>query len=311
MRRLPSLAAVEAFVHVARLGSIKAAAEELSLSSPALSRRIQSLEHFIGRPLFERGHQSIKLNEDGDELMGMVSPVLEGLSNAMEAMTTGEHVMRLRLGVPALFATQRLIPALPKLRENHPTLHIDLDTAAHPLTRLGDGLDAAIALAGELDPALHGVRIFQDYIYTIGARRLVQGPHAITRPEQIADMTVMLHRGLEDTFTVWREAVGLPNLEPAAIDYYDSGQLMLEAAAQGMGIAFLHQNLLYDYGDDRLVRMFDVKVRSPYCYWFACRPRAMEQRPVRIFHDWLVKELQEATLNHSEAAIIEVGVGGA
>jgi LysR family transcriptional regulator, glycine cleavage system transcriptional activator len=291
MRRLPSLAAIEAFVHVARQGSIKAAAEELSLSSPALSRRIQSLEHFIGRPLFERGHQSIKLNSDGEELIGMVSPVLEDLSNAIEAMTSGEHVMRLRLGVPALFAMQRLIPNMPDLRERHPTLHIDLDTAAHPLTRLGDGIDAAIALADQIDPALHSVQIYRYNIYTIGARRLAQGPHAITRPEQISEMTILLHRGLEDTFTVWRDAVGLPNLEPAAIDYYDSGQLMLEAAAQGMGIAFLHQNLLYNYGDDRLVRIFDVTVQSPYCYWFACRPRAMTLRPVKLFHDWLVQKL--------------------
>ncbi len=289
MRRLPSIAAIEAFVRVARLGSIKAAAEELSLSSPALSRRIQSLEYFIGRPLFERGHQSIRLNVDGDQLMAMVSPIIEELGNAIETMTTGEHVMRLRLGVPALFATQRLIPHLPDLRKLHPSLHIDLDTAAHSLTRLGDGIDAAIALAAELDPALHGVRIFRDKIYTIGARRLVQGPHAITRPEQISELTILIHRELEDTFAAWREAVGMPNLEPAAIDYFDSGQLMLEAAAQGLGVAFLHQNLLDNYADERLVKLFDVDVDSPYCYWFACRPRAMEQRPVRLFHDWLVE----------------------
>jgi LysR family transcriptional regulator, glycine cleavage system transcriptional activator len=288
MRRLPSIAAIEAFVRVARLGSIKSAAEELSLSSPALSRRIQTLEHFIGRPLFDRGHQSIRLNGDGEELMAMVSPIIEELSNAIETMTTGEHVMRLRLGVPTLFATQRLIPHLPELRKIHPSLHIDLDTAAHSLTRLGDGIDAAIALAGELDPALHGVRIFRDKIYTIGARRLAQGPHAITRPEQISELTILIHRELEDTFSAWREAVGLPNLEPAAVDYFDSGQLMLEAAAQGLGVAFLHQNLLDNYADDRLVKLFDVDVDSPYSYWFACRPRAMEQRPVRLFHDWLI-----------------------
>ena len=57
MRRLPSLSGVEAFVAVARTGSVKAAAEELSLSSPALSRRIQSLERFIGRDLFERSEE--------------------------------------------------------------------------------------------------------------------------------------------------------------------------------------------------------------------------------------------------------------
>jgi LysR family glycine cleavage system transcriptional activator len=261
----------------------------LSLSSPALSRRIQTLESFVGRPLFERGHQSIRLNEDGEELMGLVAQPIETLANAIETMTSRDHVMRLRLGVPSLFASQRLIPHLPQLRKIHPKLHIDLDTAAHSLTRLGDGIDCAIALAGTLDPALYGVRIYRDNIYTVGARRLVQGPHAITRPEQLREMTVMIHRELEDTFDVWRTAVGMPDLEPAAIDYYDSGQLMLEAAAQGLGIAFLHQNLLSDYGDERLVRMFaDIEVRSPYSYWFACRPRALDLQPVRLFRDWLV-----------------------
>ena len=57
MRRLPPLTALEAFVQVARLGSVKAAAEELALSTPALSRRVQALERFIGRPLFDRKHQ--------------------------------------------------------------------------------------------------------------------------------------------------------------------------------------------------------------------------------------------------------------
>ena len=276
-------------MQVARLGSIKAAAEELSLSSPALSRRIQTLEAFVGRPLFDRGHQSIRLNESGEELMELVVDPIGALGDAIETMTSRDHVMRLRLGVPTLFASQRLIPHIPELRKAHPTLHIDLDTAAHSLTRLGDGLDCAIALAESLDPALYGVRIYRDNIYTVGARRLVQGPHAITRPEQVREMTVMIHRELGDTFSAWRDAVGLPNLEPAAIDYYDSGQLMLEAAAQGLGIAFLHQNLLSDYGDERLVRMFaDVEVRSPYSYWFACRPRALDLQPVRLFRDWLV-----------------------
>jgi len=221
--------------------------------------------------------------------MELVAEPIGALGDAIETMTSRDHVMRLRLGVPSLFASQRLIPHIPELRKTHPTLHIDLDTAAHSLSRLGDGLDCAIALAGSLDHALYGVRIYQDNIYTVGARRLVQGPHAITRPEQVGEMTVMIHRELEDTFSAWRDAVGLPNLEPAAIDYYDSGQLMLEAAAQGLGIAFLHQNLLSDYGDERLVRMFaDVEVRSPYSYWFACRPRALDLQPVRLFRDWLV-----------------------
>jgi LysR family transcriptional regulator, glycine cleavage system transcriptional activator len=288
MRRLPSLAAVEAFVHVARLGSIKAAAEELALSSPALSRRIQTLERFIGRPLFERRHQAIVPNEDGEKLMQLAAPLLDSLSDAIEAMTSAQPVLRLRLGVAPLFASQRLIPALNSLRAAHPAFHLDIDTAAHSLTRLGEGLDVAITLAREVDDALYSRPLGRNIIYPIGARRLAQGPHAITDPKQIKEMTVFTHRDMTDLYDEWAAGVGLRGIEPAAIDHFDSGQLMLEAAAQGLGIAFLHESHLKDAHDERLVRLFETEIESPYIYWFACRPRALSLKPVKIFHDWLM-----------------------
>ncbi|MBK7284655.1 MAG: LysR family transcriptional regulator [Sphingomonadales bacterium] len=288
MRRLPSLAGVEAFVHVARLGSVKAAAEELALSSPALSRRIQSLERFVGRPLFDRRHQAIVANDDGEKLMHLVGPILDSLTDAIETLTSPSPVMRLRLGVLPLFAAQRLFPRLAELREKHPSLHIDVDTAAHGVSRLGDGLDAAIVLSREIDPALYARRLDRNTVLAIGARRLLQGPHAIKDPAQLSEMTVLIHREMPDTFDAWRDALKIKNLEPAAIDHFDSGQLMLEAAAQGLGIAFMHQSHLDDAHDERLVRIFDVDVESPYSYWFVCRPRALQLEPVRIFHDWLV-----------------------
>jgi LysR family transcriptional regulator, glycine cleavage system transcriptional activator len=288
MRRLPSLAGVEAFVNVARLGSVKAAAEDLSLSSPALSRRIQALERFVGRPLFERRHQAIQLNEDGEKLMHLVAPILDSLTDAIETLTSPNPVMRLRLGILPLYAQQRLLPNLPQLRTLHPSLHLDVDTAAHSVTRLGEGLDAAITLAREIDPALYARRLDRNKVLAIGARRLLQGPHAITKPDQLSEMTVFIHRDMPETFSEWRKAVGVEEVEPTAIDHFDSGQLMLEAAAQGLGIAFMHQSHLENANDERLVKIFDHDVDSPYSYWFVCRPKALKSQPVKLFHDWLV-----------------------
>ena len=84
MKRLPPLTAVEAFVQVARLGSVKAAAESLALSSPALSRRVQALERYVGHPLFERRHQAVQLNPDGERLLAEIGPALDALGLAME-----------------------------------------------------------------------------------------------------------------------------------------------------------------------------------------------------------------------------------
>src|SRR3546814_20713142 len=83
---------------------------------------------------------------------------------------------------------------------------------------------------------------------------------------------------MPETFAEWRQAIGMPYLEPAGIDFFDSGPLMLEAAAQGIGVAFMHGHHFDNAQDARLSRLFDFDVDSPYSYWFVCRPRALRQR---------------------------------
>ncbi len=288
MRRLPPLTAMEAFVHVARLGSVKAAAEALALSSPALSRRIQSFERYVGHPLFERRHQSVHLNVAGERLLAELAPSLDALALAMERATGSSDLMRLRLGVPPLFASQRLMPRLSELRAMHPELHIDLDTGSHSLSRLDDGLDVAIVITTEVDPTLYSRRIDTNRAIAIGSR-----DHRLTNPAQLNGATIYLHRDLPETFNVWRTAIGMEGLKPAAIDIFDSGQLILDAAAQGLGVAFMHENHLLEAHDDRLVKLFDFSVESPYSYWFACRRPALSRRPVKIFHEWLFAAVQE------------------
>jgi LysR family glycine cleavage system transcriptional activator len=294
MRRLPPLTAIEAFVQVARLGSVKAAAEALALSSPALTRRIQALERNVGHPLFERRHQGVNLNPDGERLLTEIGPSIDALAAAMERAAGNREMMRLRLAIPSLFASQRLMPNLPSLRAEHPELHIDIDTGPNRLARLDDGLDAAIAITTEIDPSLYSRRIDNNCVIAIGSREVQDGPRAITDPSQLVDATIFLHRDMPETFSYWRAAIGMPDLQPAAIDHFDSGQLILDAAAQGLGVAFMLESHLTGSQDERLVRLFEHKVESPYSYWFACRRSALSRRPVRIFHDWLFDEMLAA-----------------
>lgn len=291
MRRLPPLTAIEAFVQVARLGSIKAAASELALSSPALSRRVQALERFVGKPLFERRHQSLRLNADGERLLQDIAPALDSMAEAIDGLTAGNGNMRLRLGVLPLFASQRLMPKLPELKARYPDLHLDVDTGAQGLSRLGEGLDAAIVLAPEIDTALYAKRLDRNFVQALGSRELLEGGAPLSDPSQLAEHTVLLHRDMPETFQTWRRAVGMPDLEPAAVDHFDSGSLMLEAAARGLGVAFMLESHYQAANDDRIVPLFGKKVESSYSYYFVCRPRALTQKPVKLFHDWLIGTL--------------------
>lgn len=287
MKRLPPLTAVEAFVQTARLGSVKAAAESLALSSPALSRRVQALERFVGKPLFERRHQAILLNPDGEQLLTEIGPALEELGHAMERASGHKELMRLKLAVLPLFASYRLMPRLGELRALYPDLHIELDTRPHAITRLEEGLDAAITLAKDVDESLYSVKLGTNRVVAVGG----EGMRALRHPADLRDATVLLHRDLPEALDFWLEAVGLPDLQPAAIDHFDSGQLILDAAAEGLGVAFMFETHLEHAHNPRLVRLFDVAAPSPYAYWFACRRAALGRRPLRIFHDWLLRDV--------------------
>ena len=275
-------------MRVVRLGSARAAAAELGLSPSALSRRIGTLEEFVGRKLFTRAHQAMQLTDDGRSFYDAVCPHIEALAAAVESHSDNLGIMRLHLGVLPLFGGQRLFPRLPELRKLHPRLHIDIDTGPHLLDRVGDTLDAAIVLMTDPDPSFHSVRLDRNSVFAIASRELAAELGSTPDPVKLAKQTFLVHNELPDSFIAWREAMGLKSFEPNAVDHYDSGQLILEAAAQGLGIAIMHDDHFKRAGDKRLTSLFGIDVPSPYSYWFVCRPRDLEQRPVRLFHDWLV-----------------------
>jgi LysR family glycine cleavage system transcriptional activator len=276
-------------VRVVRLGSAKAAASELGLSPSALSRRVSALEDFTGKRLFTRQHQTMKLTEEGRQFYETVAPKLDELAMAVESQMDGGGVLRMHLGVPALFGGQRLFPRLAELRKRHPRLHIDIDSNQLLESRLGDTLDAAIMLLKEPDPALYSLRLDQNKVYAIVAADMLDTLGNVPNEKRLEKQTFLIHHDLPESFDAWKQSIGLPNLHPAAIDHFDSGPLMLEAAAQGLGIAIMHDDHFRRAGDKRLARLFDIEVESPYSYWFVCRPKDLESRPVKLFHQWLIE----------------------
>lgn len=288
-RRLPPLRALEAFMRTVRLGSARAAAEEIGLSPSALSRRITNLEEFIGKKLFTRARQSMQLTDEGQAFYEAVNPHMESLARAVESQSDNIALLRLRLGVLPMFGSQRLFPRLGELRKRHPLLHIDIDTAPHLEDRVGDTLDAAIILSRGPASGLHAVRLDHNLVHAICSRQMAQGLGDSVNADNLAKQTFLIHNELPESFAAWKKANDLDDWEPAAIDHYDSGQLMLEAAAQGLGIAIMHDDHLRRAGDNRLTNLPGAEVQSPYSYWFVCKPTALEMRPVRLFHDWLVR----------------------
>ncbi len=77
------LADLRAFVAVAKLGSFRAAAAELHLSQPALSRRIEKLEAALGVRLFHRTTRKVDLTAVGREFSQRANELLNSLEESL------------------------------------------------------------------------------------------------------------------------------------------------------------------------------------------------------------------------------------
>jgi DNA-binding transcriptional LysR family regulator len=74
---------LRAFVAVAKLGSFRAAAEELHLSQPALSRRIEKLEAALGVRLFHRTTRKVDMTTVGREFSHRANELLNNLEQSL------------------------------------------------------------------------------------------------------------------------------------------------------------------------------------------------------------------------------------
>ena len=249
----------------------------MALSSPALTRRIQSLEQFVGGALFDRQHNAVALNEQGERFLGEIAPHLDAIAHALNRVAEHGKTMRIRIAVPSLFASQRLVPALSSLRRHHPDLTVDVDTGASRLLGLTDLFDAAIAITDVVDDKYYARVLEKGRIIAVGARSFLEGDEALRSPADLVRVPILLHRQMPRAFDEWKSAVGYPALEPARINHFDAGQLILDAAAGGLGVAFMLESHLQSSQDNRLVKIFgDSAAALTLTGSLANRPRSVD-----------------------------------
>ena len=84
---LPPLNALKAFEAAARLGSVTAAAQELSVTHGAVSRQIRALEAHFDATLFERAGRGLVLTRHGRQLHAGVSEAFTTLRASCRALS--------------------------------------------------------------------------------------------------------------------------------------------------------------------------------------------------------------------------------
>lgn len=155
------------FDALARMGHFGQAAEQCSVTQPALSMQIKELEHALGAALIERGARGVRLTAFGEDMLPRVRDILRGvdeLGDVARAAREG-RMGRLRIGVIPTIAPYLLPGVLRALGEAHPGLDVHVrETLTHRLvTDLHEGrIDAAIVALPVSEPGVEELALFTE-----------------------------------------------------------------------------------------------------------------------------------------------------
>jgi DNA-binding transcriptional LysR family regulator len=116
------------FEAAARSLSFKAAADELNLTPSAISRGVQTLEEWLGAPLFDRCKRGLSLTDAGQRLVAPVQQAFAALCEATDKIPGRRAAGVLSVSVPTSFASSWLIPHLGSFTERYPDIVISIKT---------------------------------------------------------------------------------------------------------------------------------------------------------------------------------------
>ncbi|MGO4333392.1 transcriptional regulator GcvA [Labrys sp. KB_33_2] len=294
MRRLPPLVAVRAFEAGARHLSFTRAADELCVTQTAISHQVRQLETWLGVRLFERSGHALRLTEAGRTFLAEAGELLDRLAAVTERLR-GRRDGPLRITVLPSFATCWLVPRLGRFRQSHPNVELKLTSSPEAWAFTEDRFDLGIRSGLGRWPGLKADLIAQEALSPVCSPKVAADlPSPCTPSDLLASH--LLHDTPKDAWSRWFRHAGLPEATIAAGHAFDDHSHLLQAAAQGQGMAlgklFLAEHALQE---GSLVRPVDTILPNDYSYWLVY-PRTVAGRPeVTLFRNWLLAEAKATT----------------
>ncbi|MBD1554127.1 LysR substrate-binding domain-containing protein [Pseudomonas typographi] len=294
MRRIPNYASIRAFEAAARLENFAAAADELHLSSSAISHQIRNLETTLGVELFKRHARSVELSAQGRALAQRLIAALDGLESAFTPWMPNAELLTLSVHCAPSFAAKWLSPRLARLVSEPNPLHIRLTSSATPpeLTR-HEEIDVAITYGRPIERM--GVTAEPLGLETIAP---LASPHCYDASRMLHTQTLK-PRCLIDSqlspvgWNDWFQHEGLQ--EPANLRglSFDRAALVLSAAADGLGIALESVRLAeVELKNGSLIALSGQQPPLQRQMHFLCYRAAMKgSRKIERFKAWLMKQI--------------------
>lgn len=288
-RRLPPFAALRAFEAAARAGSLADAAEELLISSSAVSHQIKSLETFVSAKLFLREQTGLKLTEIGEKYLEGLGDALDRIEASTLAVMQGANSGGLTIHLFQSLAQMWLIPQLDDFLSSNPEITVKLVTKPDEIEFSGSSIDIAIRYAMEKPAEPMCEKLIDDLMTPVVSPDYLRHYGSMETPEELLGRRLIGCEYDPHEWHRWFEAMGVARANQDPRLMFDSRSHALLAAREGMGVAMNRR----PYGDfllkrGQLIAPFPEEVRTGGAYYFVAPKRSAGLARVKHFKAWLL-----------------------
>lgn len=236
----PPLNALRAFESAARLGGFAAAADELCVTSGAISQHIRTLEDWTGMPLFDRRSHGVRLTAEGRRLLPEFSKAFDAMGGAVRALrdVSPDRVVTIA-ALPAI-AQLWLQPRLGQFRAALPDVNLSVVVVETPPNLERDLYDLSLFMRDPKTCAT-GLLLAHDRLTPVCAPSVAK---SLTNPSDLADATLLHDEVWSNDWARWAQSSGVSLSHPERGPRFSLYSMAVEEAKAGAGVLIGHSALL-------------------------------------------------------------------
>ncbi|NBF13324.1 LysR substrate-binding domain-containing protein [Pseudomonas sp. Fl4BN1] len=292
IRSLPLLA-LRTFVEVGQRGSIKSAAQALSVTSGAVSQQIRLLEDRIGLALFTRHRSGLRLTEAGARVHPLLLQAFEQMQVALQTLEVIKARQTLTVSTVATFAASWLVPRLGRFNQRHPDIEVRVEATSAVVDMRRDHVDVALRHGLGDYPGLHVMPLMAPVLVPVASPDWLAKGIELREPEDCLCYP-LLHDSDRADWSLWLAAHGVaqdPRAERGTA--FEDDFLLIRAAEAGQGLALVPlQYAQEEIAAGRLVQVLDKPWPARFAYYVVTQPQALQRDTVRAFVEWVMEEAQ-------------------
>ena len=296
VRQLQRLAVFEA---VGRLGSFTAAAAELGMSQPAVSKQIKALEGSLRTALVDRGTNRSSLTHDGILLHQTVTEAFDIMEGRLSRLRG--HADQLRVAVQPSVAESWFAPRLRELRLAMEPTQLQLSIFDHDRELAAMDHHVSIRFGVGPMPGWCSKQLVSEAVVPVASPELAS--RLGLAPGSPADALLdapLLHvdpigRDWQD-WPGWFGANGLAYVTPAEAIVYPTYGSAVPLAISGNGVLLSWRTLMGDHlRRGLLLEVGPVVTMSAHGYFLHWPPALTRDSGFQRFAAWLTNTIAEQT----------------